>query len=288
MEKKYDAIICAYASPYMKYNAYLDVLNANPQAKMFWLMNDHDVEDNILLRKWSHENNRTYDMICNNPREGYRGWILRKKSAGKLLNDWIENWTTLNLNTLIFDENEYKNSNVHKSGTVYYGTFRKHRIKDMLDYNGLKYDLSASKKNHAKFVNAGIDATFIDKLDWEFQTGPQFFSYKRLKDYKYSLYFEDAHTHENYAFMANRFYECVMFNVLMLFDTRCMGTVTKSGYVVDKKQVIVSADDATSLISELEADPKEYERLMEVQRSNVEIILSERNRVLEDIKKLLK
>ena len=64
LDKKYDAIICMYASPYMKYNAYLEILNNNPQAKMFWLVNDHDIEDNILLRKWSHENQKTYDRTC--------------------------------------------------------------------------------------------------------------------------------------------------------------------------------------------------------------------------------
>ena len=63
--KKYDVIICAYASPYMKYNNYLRILDNNPEAKMYWLVNDHDVEDNILLRKWALKYEKTYDMICN-------------------------------------------------------------------------------------------------------------------------------------------------------------------------------------------------------------------------------
>ena len=287
LDKKYDAIICAYASPYMKYNAYMEVLNNNPQAKLFWLVNDHDVEDNILLRKWSHENERTYDMICNNAREGYRGWILRKKSGGKLLNDWIKNWYTLNLNTLIFDEKEYQNSNVPKEGIIYYGTFRKYRIKDMLDYNGLDYTLSASKKNHVKFKDAGVVASFEDKLDWEYQTKTQVFFDKHLKDYKYSLYFEDVHTHDNYAFMANRFYEAIMYNVLMLYDYRCMVTISRCDYAIDDIQIVHNAEEAANLIYKLDNDPKEYNRLLKIQQSNVEKILREREDVLMGIKNIL-
>lgn len=287
LDQKYDAIICAYASPYMKYNAYLEVLNNNPQAKMFWLVNDHDVEDNILLRKWSHENERTYDMICNNPREGYRGWILRKKSGGKLLNDWIAQWYTLNLNTLIFNEKEYQNSNVEKEGIIYYGTFCKYRIKDMLDYNGLDYTLSASKKNHLKFREAGICATFEDKLDWDYQTKTQVIFDKHLKDYKYSLYFEDVHTHDNYAFMANRFYEAIMYNVLMLYDYRCIVTIDKSDYIIDNKQIIHNAEEAIAIVYKLDNDPKEYKRLLEIQQSNVIKILSEKEEVLGSIKQTI-
>ena len=78
IDKSYDAIICVYASPYMKYNAYLEILDRNPDAKVFWMMNDHDVEDNILLRKWTVKYSKQYDMICNNTRSGYRGWFLGK------------------------------------------------------------------------------------------------------------------------------------------------------------------------------------------------------------------
>ena len=288
LDKKYDAIICMYASPYMKYNAYLEILNNNPQAKMFWLVNDHDIEDNILLRKWSHENQKTYDMICNNPREGYRGWILRKKSDGKLLNDWITNWNTLNLNTLIFDKSKYFDADINKEGVIYYGTFRKHRIKDMLEYNGLDYDLSSSTKNHEKFKTAGIQAHFIDRLDWEYQFIAQDIFTKHLNDYKYSLYFEDVHTHDNYAFMANRFYECVMANVLMLYDFRCLKTLEECGYSFDVTQIVHNNIDAQDLIKYLDSNPNAYKTLLKIQQSNIEKIIKERNEVLLAISNIIK
>ena len=232
---EYDTIICAYGSPYMKYNAYLEILDNNPNAKMYWLVNDHDVEDNILLRKWLIKNNRPYHMICNNPRSGYRGWILRKSMNGKTLNDWIDEWHTINLNTLIFNEDLFYKTyecSTRVNDLIYYGTFRKHRV--MLDYNDVNYHISTSKKNQIKFANAGIQAQFIEKLMWSDKPFDMFEPVGlRLRDYKYSLYLEDDHTHSNYAFMANRFYECVMNNTILFFDHRCQLVIDRSGYAID-------------------------------------------------------
>lgn len=63
MNTKYDAIICAYASPYMKYNAYLEVLNNNPQAKMFWLVNDHAEEATALIYKLDNDYNEYQRLL---------------------------------------------------------------------------------------------------------------------------------------------------------------------------------------------------------------------------------
>ena len=249
MQKQYNNIICAYSSPYMKYNKYLSILNNNPNATMYWLVNDHDIEDNILLRKWLLANNKPYNMICNNPRSGYRGWILRKKINGSTLNDWIDQWHTFNLNVLIFDLDIFFNTiNSKKQGLIYYGTFRKHRIKDMLDYNNVNYFLSSSTKNHKKYQDAGIQAKFIEKLIWQEKEHDMFEPIGlRLKDFKYSIYFEDEHTHINYAFMANRFYECVMNNVLMFFDKRCQLVIEQSGYHIDPFQIVANGNEVMIL-----------------------------------------
>jgi hypothetical protein len=289
LTKQYDNIICAYSSPYMKYNKYLEILNKNTDAKMFWLVNDHDVEDNILLRKWLIENNKPYDMICNNPREGYRGWILRKKMNGLTLNDWITNWYTVNLNTMIFDEELfYKSLDVEKEGVIYYGTFRKHRIKDMMDYNNVNYVLSSSSKNHKKYSDAGITAKFIEKIMWT-DKEPDLFEPVglRLRDYKYSIYFEDEHTHSNYAFMANRFYECVMNNTLMFYDSRCSLVIERSGYNIDPFQIVKDGDELMQKMEMLDSDKESYEHYLNIQRSNCSIILAEKTTVLESIKNTL-
>jgi len=83
LANQYDVIICAYASPYMPHVPYREILTKNPNARYVWLVNDHDIEDNQLLRYGVINHGLKYDMICNNPRSGYRHWILNKNIAGK-------------------------------------------------------------------------------------------------------------------------------------------------------------------------------------------------------------
>jgi len=290
VNNSYDAIICVYASPYMKYNAYLEILDNNPQAKMFWMMNDHDVEDNILLRKWIQKYDKQHHMICNNPRSGYRPWILRKKINEKTLNDYIDEWHTVNLNTLVFDETVYQQTldNQAKDEILYYGTFRKNRIKDMRDYNHVSYRLSSNRRNHLKYQDAGIEAKFIEKLVWDGSKCDMFEPVGlRLKDFMLSIYFEDEHTHENYAFMANCFYECLMNNTLQVYDYRCQKTIDLSGYNIHPKQIIKNGTELLDLYAQLKADKGLYLELMQVQQSNVELVLKEKQKVLETIKNAL-
>jgi hypothetical protein len=287
---KYDVIICAYGSPYMKYNSYLEILDNNKNAKIFWLVNDHDVEDNILLRKFVIKHEKQYNMICNNPREGYRGWILRKNIHNKKLDDWIKDWHTINLNAIIFDENVYEKTlgNKDKQNIIYYGTFRKHRIKDMLDYNNSGYYLSSSKKNHEKYTEAGINANFIEKINWAEKEVDLFnFAGLSLKDFFISLYFEDAHTHENFAFMANRFYEGVMHNTLMVYDFNCQQTIEKSGYEIHPMQIVKNGKELLNIAENLAHDKILYKELMSVQQSNAHKIIKERNSVLNILKEIV-
>jgi hypothetical protein len=229
-------------------------------------------------------------MICNNPRDGYRGWILRKKVNEKTLNDWIDEWHTVNLNSIIFDENQFNKTINYKNrnGIIYYGTFRKHRIKDMLPYNQSGYYLSSSKKNHEKYRNAGINAKFIEKILWHEKDSDLFdMQGLRLKDFNFSLYFEDEHTHSNYAFMANRFYEAVMNNTLMIYDHRCKLTIEKSEFNIHPMQVVKNESELVNLTEQLSIDNFLYYDLLSVQQSNVNKILQEKKAAFEIIKNII-
>ena len=101
----------------------------NKNAKVFWLVNDHTIADNIVLRKWVEECGIGYDMICNNERKSYIQSLLRLVVNERYLNDWIENWHVVNLNTLIFDTSFVRKVETDlfrkgKEDCVYYGTFR--------------------------------------------------------------------------------------------------------------------------------------------------------------------
>jgi hypothetical protein len=286
INKKYDAIICMYASGYMMYNKYVDILINNKDAKIFWLINDHCVPDNILLRKFVQACDIGYDMICNNTREGYKKSHLNLLINGITLNDWIENWDVVNLNCLIFDtsfvrevkQDLFSNS---KQDCIYYGTFREDRIEDMKDYNDADYGISTSKKNVVKYKQEGIVARFGDKLNWE--KGKE-----TLFNYKYSIYFEDNHTHTNYAYMANRYYECIMLDVLLFFDYRCSLVISKCGYNIDEFMIVKNGTELNDKIKIIDSDITLYNKLLDVQRSNYEIINKEKQDVLKTIENVLK
>jgi hypothetical protein len=282
LKSKYDTIIAVYASPYMKYKMYMDILDNNPSAKIAWEMADHDGEDNILLRNYIKKTKKGYDFICNNPRSGYRHWILAKNIEEKRLNDFIDDWRVVNLNTLIFERRApYGNDQLKtRKGCLYYGTFRKWRAEDMARFNGIKdYTISSSIKNQDKYTEANIKAHFIDKIEWK--KGEE-----SLLQYKYSIYFEDLNTHDNYAFPANRFYECLMCDTLMFFDARCENTIAmarKQGYIIDPFMVTSGPEDMNKKINILNADFTRYTKQLNIQRLNVDVALADRSSAMHEM-----
>lgn len=289
-DKEYDHIICAYASPYMKYKQFIGVVDNNPNAKLWWLVNDHDLEDNILLRNVIKNSNgeRKINMICNNPRDGYRGWILRKKmkdSDGNhmgILNDYIVDWHTMNLNALIFNGVDELDWEEKTEDLIYFGTYRKWRHEDFLLYQGEKTVFSASKKRQQKFLQNGItESPFIDKLSWELGN-------EDLKRFKFSLYVEDLHTHDNYAYMANRFYEALMCNVITFFDAKCQGTIDKSEFDIDPYFVVQDRNELYHKMEECGNTTSNYVEALGQNREHVLTALREKMEVIQTLREIFK
>jgi len=281
VNNKYDVIICCYASPYMPHIPYRKIIDNNPGARLVWLVNDHDLEDNQLLR-YAITQGRTYDMICNNPRDGYRHWILGKNIEGKKLNDFIINWHTTNLNSLIFRDTRGLPINSNKNGFIYYGTYRKHRADDFKAYLKRGMTISSSVKHWKKYEALGCDAEFIRPLTWQIGN-------EQLNSYKYSLYIEDKHTHDNYAFLANRFYEALMCNVVTLFAPNTLKTIKNAemGGIQTPTTAILPegcyGDDLMDHVKGLD-----FNTLLNAQRANYfDNILGEREMVLHGIKDFL-
>lgn len=286
--KVYDHIICSYASPYMKYKTLIKVVFDNPQAKLWWLVNDHDLEDNILLRNVLKETNgvRKFNMICNNSRAGYRGWILRKKIRNVhgeqigILNDFIEEWHTLNLNALICSYRIPYNPVDKKKGLVYYGTMRKWRLPDLIKYQHANMVLSATPRTQVKFKEKGVDQCIeADKLSW--QRGKEC-----LNEYKASLYIEDEHTHDNYAHMANRFYESLMCNVVTFFDRTCIKNIEKSIFEIPPFYIVNSRYELESKVVQLEC-PTVFNKCLEDNERWYNQAVKEHQTVLTQIKEVL-
>lgn len=278
LSKQYDVIICAYASPYMPHVPYREILKKNPNARYIWLVNDHDIEDNQLLRWGIVEMGIKYDMICNNPRNGYRHWILNKNIANKKLNDFIGEWLTVNLNSLIMDEFAPVDLSA-KNGIIYYGTYRKWRQASFQRFLTKGVTLSASNKNWKKFQAINCDCEYISKLEWTKNN-------EDLRKFKYSIYIEDVHTHENYAFLANRFYEALMCDVVILFDSECKNTIEKCGYPLSENVIITPEKlqmGLTNYVSTLN-----FEAELKHQQSFLAKAYAEKRETIDQIKEFIK
>ena len=277
LKKQYDVIVCCYASPYMPNIPYREVLKKNPNARYVWLVNDHDIEDNQLLRWGIVEMGLSYDMICNNPREGYRHWILNKKIKDGRLNQFIKQWLTVNLNSLIMRDPVGVDL-AAKDGVIYYGTYRKWRQESFEKYLKKGITLSASSKNWKKYQAIGCDCTYIPKLEWTKGN-------EDLRKYKYSIYIEDLHTHTNYAFLANRFYEALMADTVILFDSVCKNTIEKCGYDLSPNVIITPEKLEMGLTNYVNS--LSFENELAHQRKFIPQALAERQTAIDQIKNFL-
>ena len=226
----YDRIIFNHASHY----SYVDYawLQASPDAKLFHVTNEYNLGEPRAL--WmALKNGRRYEVIANH-----------SPDISKIVQKYVDSWHFTNLNALIFNPIL---PNKQKKDCVYYGSFRKDRETSFRKYLKGNVVISTHQKNRDKFQSIGVNGPFIDRINW---------SKDGLMDYKTSLYIEDEITHENYNCLANRFYECLNYNVLPLFDASCKNTISLSGYDVPDYFII----DNESFVKELtENTPVSYQ-----------------------------
>ena len=226
----YDRIIFNHASHY----SYVDYawLQASPDAKLFHITNEYNLGEPRAL--WmALKNGRRYEVIANH-----------SPDISKIVQKYVDSWHFTNLNALIFNPIL---PNKQKKDCVYYGSFRKDRETSFRKYLKGNVVISTHQKNRDKFQSIGVNGPFIDRINW---------SKDGLMDYKTSLYIEDEITHENYNCLANRFYECLNYNVLPLFDAACKNTIALSGYDVADYFIV---DDESSVTALTEDPPVSYQ-----------------------------
>jgi hypothetical protein len=166
-----------------------------------------------------------------------------------------------------------------KDGIIYYGTYRKHRQVSFEKFLTEGVSLSCSPKNVKKFQAINCKCAYVEKLSWKKNE-------EDLRKYKYSIYIEDLHTHNNYAFLANRFYEALMSDVVMLFDAGCENTIKNCGYnlspnvLVDEKRL---SKGLTTYVSSLN-----YEEELKHQKQFVAQAFAEKSDAIQKIKNFLK
>ena len=112
-------------------------------------------------------------------------------------------------------------------------------------------------------------------LSWEKQR-------ETLNLFKYSLYIEDEHTHNNYNYLANRFYECLMCNVVHFFDINCKNTIEKSGIEFDDYFYVSNLEELKDKIKN-----DDFEKSLKFQKKWNITAEKERESVINAIKEVL-
>lgn len=127
-----------------------------------------------------------------------------------------------------------------KDKLVYWGSFRKGRIKSFLRYFNdpsiYPMVIACSSRVHDKYwaLNKKIPCRYPVDIPHGLQT------------YSCTLYIEDETTHDMFHSLANRFYEAVAAGVPMFVDYQCLDTFEQSGVLVKKEWVVKDAADIAS------------------------------------------
>lgn len=257
-----NVIIVSYASYYANFEEMRRIIEENKKARIFWLTNEYNLMPNGSLYKIFRERNA--EIIAN---------YEKKSNDIKCFNKFH----FINLNLLLFDD--LKRNIKKKYNIIYYGTFRPDREKYFKKYfKNEKIMLSTSNKNFKKFIDLGCRPRFINKLSWKERK-------ETLNNFKYSLYIEDNHIHNNFNNLANRFYEALKTETVILFDYNCKNTLKKSE-IKDcdfEKFLVKDFEELEKIISE-----DRYEEFLREQNKWKEIVRNEKEKMIEKFLETIK
>ena len=252
MHNEYDVVIVSYASYYANVKDMLKVINNNKKAKLFWLTNEYNLTPNGSLGKIFRERNA--EIIANYEKSSKSLKCFRK-------------FNFLNINLLFYDEKPKQDK---KYSFVYYGTFRKDRAKYFKKYFDENIIVSTSKKNIKKFRTLDVSCKFANKFTWGKED--------TLGLFRYSLYIEDIHIHTNFNNLANRFYESLSNDAVVLFDKNCINTLKKSE-LTDYQDFLIESTDLKN---------RNYEEDLKKQTKWKKLVAAARVVMLENFVEIIK
>ena len=254
---QYDHVIFSYGSYHFKFKPFMEFVETQKNAKFYWLTNEYNLAPNGSVYKFLRS--KGFTIIAN--------FVEQACKVSK-----YDEFMMINLNTLLFDEPEEDIKK--KYDLIYYGTFRPDRIDYFKKYFNENVFVSTSTKNFKRLKAENINARFIKKLNWKIG------GRGNLSLFRYSLYIEDKFTHDNFNYLANRFYEAVSNKCVLFFDKSCKGTIEKSNLDIDKRFIVDSYEEIQSVI-----DSSSYEELYQLQSHFLQYCKEERDSVHERLLK---
>jgi len=247
-------IVITYWAGWADYKEIGDFIARHPESSIFRMLNEYNVQSlSSYLLKVVDESKTT--LIANFPRTKKR----------------VKDYLYMNLNTLIYEERTIEPA-PKKYDLIYYGMFRPNRAEYFKRYLNDGAYVSTSPKNILLFKQIGIRPRFIGTFLWGRRS--------LIENFYFSLYIEDIYTHTHYNFPANRFYEALMFNVVLLVDENCRNTFETAGYPVDDYYV----SDERSLKKKIIELKKTYREHLRRQQTWREKAKEERKDVIDRLR----
>ena len=253
-QKKYDVILISYATPYPNIKGLNKIVAENKNTAWGGITNEYNLTPNGFAHK-----------IFTN----HKSFLLANYDIGVKKYKCFDEAKTANLNLLLYKDYPPIKK---KYDFIYYGTYRTGREEYFNRYLQSPVYLSTSSKNHKKFKHIGCTAKPIGKFVWEAPA---------LNKFRYSLYFEDEFTHDNFNNLANRFYESLGANCVILFDKNCKETLKRSGVKDYTEYLISNIDD----LERFSAD--DYDQLITAQSTWKRDILEQKNKMISNVVDIL-
>lgn len=249
----YDLIVVSYATFYPIYDNMEELLDRNEQARLGWITNEYDLNPNGMFFKRFKKQG---------------AFMLTNFDNGAVTFSCFKNYHSVNLNLFLYKEFP----DIKKTHDfIYYGTFRKDRQNYFKKYLTSDVYLSTSTKNFKKYKHIGCEAKFIKKINWKNPV---------IRKFKYSLYFEDVFTHDNFNNLANRFYESLGAGCVILFDKGCINTLEKAG-IKDYKEFIIS-----NKADMLKFKNKNFTKLLKKQEKWKLVINRQKKALIKEVEKI--
>lgn len=258
VNEKFDIVIKSYSTFYENYDAEIKLcVNNKNNAKFFFITNEYTIQASNVLNKTSKAG-----CIWN---------IIANFSIDKITGKHWKNKYFVNLNTLFYQPKQIQNK---KYDICYYGTYRQNRKKYFQKYFvSKKFILSTSPKSVKKFIKDDCIFTPCKRFVWG-----------KTKDtlglFKYSLYIEDEWIHTNFHNLADRFYEALSNNTVILFDKSCLHTLQCSelknfhfeNFIIDSYQDVLK---------------RNYDTDIKEQQKWIELIESEKNKTFNQLESII-
>jgi hypothetical protein len=253
-QKKYDVIFISYATQYPFIHEIEKIEEHNTDTPWGWITNEYNLRPNAFA----------YTIF-----KRRRAFLLSNYELGAVKFACFDAEYTVNLNVLLF-----KILPVSKKthNLIYYGTYRRDREVYFRKYFNENLYLSTSTKNHKKFLHIGCKSKPIGKIEWHKPL---------LQAFRYSLYIEDPFTHDHFNNLANRYYESLACQCVLLFDESCINTLKRAGLTNFEPFILKTSDDVKKF------DEKNYPELLKIQSEWKEKIQVERIQIIDQIEKII-